>query len=580
MAFSLNFITPSKEERMNICGKNIITFSAAILLILAFAFFSGCKGKKEMGVTSHLRKVPDIRKRVAQYAPTIITFDQKLLNDEQKQVLGKLIEAAKYMDNIFWRQAYHEGLFMKNLLELSGDRADLNYLRFLVMNFGPFDRLDKNRAFIGTAIKPSGAGFYPPDLTQKEFQEYIAAHPEVKENFESPYTVIKRQGEELVAVPYNEEYMDELESAARCLMEAADITSNLSLKRYLDQRAEDLLGNNYYESDCLWIDLKDNVVEIVIGPFEVYEDNLMGIKAAYEAFVYINDLEEMKKIKGYLDYLDEMQANLPVERKYKSQEVAGLESPLNVVIEVFTAGETKAGVQTLAFVLPNDERVREEKGTKKVFLKNMQEAKFNKILVPISERVLSAEDTEFISFYAYFTGTILHEIAHALGVNYVTLPDGTRTTVNRALKDHYSAIEEAKADIAGLCSVPLLIQKGWIPSEKEQEIYTTFFAGFFRSMRFGITSAHGLANLIEFNFMKEKGGFTYDEETGKFIVDPAKMKEAVSALARELLILEGDGNYENAAKFVERYGQMDELITKTIDKLQDIPVDIKPIFKH
>jgi hypothetical protein len=580
MAFSLNFITPSKEERMHIRRKNIITYSVSILLILAFAFFSGCKGKKEMGITSNLRKIPDIRNRVAKYSPTIITFDQKLLNDEQKQVLEKLIEAAKHMDNIFWRQAYHEGLFMKNLLELSADRADMNYLRFLIMNFGPFDRLDKNKAFIGTAIKPPGAGFYPPDLSQKEFQEYIAAHPEVKENFESPYTVIKRKGDELVAVPYNEEYMDELERAARYLMEAADITSNPSLKKYLDQRAEDLLGNNYYESDCLWIDLQDNVVEVVIGPFEVYEDNLMGIKAAYEAFVYINDLEEMKKIKGFLDYLADMQTNLPVERKYKGQKVTGLESPLNVVIEVFTAGDTKAGVQTLAFVLPNDERVREEKGTKKVFLKNMQEAKFNKVLAPISKRVLSAEDAEFVSFYAYFTGTILHEIAHVLGVNYVTLPDGTRTTVNRALKDHYSAIEEAKADIAGLYSVPLLIQKGWIPSEKEQEIYTTFLAGFFRSMRFGVTSAHGLANLMEFNFMKEKGGFTYDEETGKFKVDPAKMKEAVRALARELLILEGDGNYENAAKFVERYGQMDELITKTIDKLQDIPVDIKPIFKN
>jgi hypothetical protein len=580
MAFSPNFITPCKEERMHIRGKNIIIHPAAVLLIIAFAFLSGCKRKEEMGITDNLKKVPDIRSRLAQYSPTIITYDQNLLNDEQKQVLEKLVAAARHMDNIFWSQAYHDGKFMKDLLEMSDSRADRPYLWYLEMNFGPFDRLDRNNAFIGTAIKPPGAGFYPPDLTKNEFQEYIAAHPEVKENFESPYTVIKRKGEELAAVPYNEEYIVELEPAARLLMEAADITSNPSLKKYLDQRAEDLLGNNYYESDCLWIDLKDNVVEIVIGPFEVYEDDLMGIKAAYEAFVYINDLEEMKKIKGYLDYLDEMQANLPVERKYKSQEVAGLESPLNVVIEVFTAGETKAGVQTLAFVLPNDERVREEKGTKKVFLKNMQEAKFNKILSPISKRVLSEEDDEFVSFYAYFTGTILHEIAHVLGVNYVTLPDGTRTTVNRALKDHYSAIEEAKADIAGLSSVPLLIQKGWIPSEKEQEIYTTFFAGFFRSMRFGVTSAHGLANLMEFNFMKEKGGFTYDEGTGKFKVDLAKMKEAVRALARELLILEGDGNYEKAAKFVERYGQMDELITKTINKLQEIPVDIKPIFKH
>ena len=560
--------------------KNLMLLSASIILIFAFSILTGCKGKKMTGVTNGLRKVPDIRERLAQYSPTIITFDNKLLNNEQKQVLEKLIEASKHMDSIFWRQAFHDGQFMKDLLELSNNRADRNYLRFLNINFGPFDRLDNNRAFIGTPVKPLGAGFYPFNLTKNDFLAYIASHPEVKEEFESPYTVIKMKGEGFEAVPYNEEYMDELEPAAQHLMEAADITTNPSLKKYLNQRAEDLLGNNYYESDCLWIDLKDNVVEIVIGPFEVYEDNLMGIKAAYTAFVYINDLEEMKKIKGYLDYLDEMQANLPVERKYKDQKVTGLESPLNVVIEVFTAGDTKAGVQTLAFVLPNDERVREEKGTKKVFLKNMQEAKFNKILAPISERVLSAEDAEFVSFYAYFTGTILHEIAHVLGVNYVTLPDGSRITVNKALKEHYSTIEEAKADIAGLYSVPLLIQKGWIPAEKEKEIYTTFLAGFFRSMRFGVASAHGLANLIEFNYMKEKGGFTYDEGTGKFKVDPAKMKEAVRALARELLILEGDGNIENAAKFIDRYGKMDEVITKTINKLKDIPVDIKPIFKN
>ncbi len=362
-------------------------------------------------------------------------------------------------------------------------------------------------------------------------------------------------------------------------MEAAEITSNPSLKKYLNQRAEDLLGNDYYESDCLWIDLEDNLVEIVIGPFEVYEDTLMGIKAAYEAFVYINDRKEMKKIEGYLDYLGDMQRNLPVERKYKDQEVTGLESPLNVVFEVFTAGDTKAGVQTSAFVLPNDERVREEKGTKKVFLKNMMEAKFNKSLVPISKKILDAEDVQHVTFFAYFNETILHEIAHVLGVNYVTLPDGTRTTVNRALKDHYSALEEAKADIAGLYSVPLLIQKGLIPKEKEKEIYTTFLAGFFRSMRFGVASAHGMANLIEFNYLKEKGGFMYDEATGKFKVDPDKMKEGVRALARDLLVLQGDGNYENASKFIAKYGHMNELITKTIDKLQDIPVDIKPIFK-
>lgn len=565
---------------MYVLGKNSFTFPAVIFLVLVTAF-SACKGKKEdVGITSELKKAPDIVDRLFKYAPTPIAFDEALLTVEQREVLEKLVQAAKHMDNIFWKQAYYEGLSMKELLEKSGDPFDKDYLDFLIINFGPFDRQDGNKPFLGTAIKPPGAGFYPPDLSEKEFQDYIVSHPEVKELLESPYTVIKRKGTELVAVPYNEEYRDELEPAARYLKEAAGITTNASLKRYLEQRAKDLLRNDYYESDCLWIDLKDNVVEIVIGPFEVYEDNLMGIKAAYEAFVYINDLEEMKKLKGYLDHLGDMQKSLPVDKKYKDAVIAGLESPLNVVIEVFTGGDTKAGIQTSAFVLPNDERVREEKGTKKVFLKNMMEAKFNKSLVPISKRILTAEDAEFVSFYAYFTETLLHEIAHVLGVNYVTLPDGTRTTVNNALKDRYSMIEEAKADIVGLYSIHLLMDKGLIPPEKEKEIYSTYLAGFFRSMRFGVASAHGMATLMEFNFIKEKGGFTYEEAAGKFKVSPEKMKEAIRALARELLILEGDGNYENAASFIDRYAKMDELITRTIEKLQDIPVDIKPLFKY
>jgi len=564
---------------MRIQKRNRLTFLVIACFILAAAFTSGCKGKKEeAGKMGELEKLPDIKQRLAKYAPTEITFDEKILNKEQKQVLKKLILAAKHMDNIFWKQAYHEGLAIKEELEKSKDPADKDYLRFFIINFGPFDRQDEERPFIGSSAKPPGAGFYPPDLTKEEFQAFVASNPELKEEFENTYTVIKRKNGELVAVPYNEEYREELEPASRYLREAAEITSNASLKKYLLQRAEDLLRNDYYKSDCLWIDLKDNLVETVIGPFEVYEDNLNGLKAAYESFVYINDREEMEKIKGYLDYLDEMQKNLPVEHKYKDQEVAGLESPLNVVIEVFTAGDTKAGVQTSAFVLPNDERVREEKGTKKVFLKNMMEAKFNKSLIPISKRVLTSQDAEFVTFYGYFNDVILHEICHALGVNYVTLPDGTRITVNKALKEHYSPVEEAKATIVGLYNIPLLVDRGWIPPEKEKEIYTSYLAGIFRSLRFGVTSAHGLAALMEFNFLKEKGAFLYDVESEKFRVNQGKIREAVEELARELLILEGDGNYENAARFIERYGKMDDTTKKTIEKLKDIPVDIEPVF--
>jgi len=527
---------------------------------------------------SELRKLPDIQKRLAKYAPTEITCDEKILNEEQKRVLEKLILAAKYMDNIFWKQAYHEGLALKKELERSTSAADKDYLHFLKINFGPFDRQDENRPFIGSSRKPLGAGFYPPDLSKEEFEEFIKQHHENKGEFESPYTVIKRKEGKLVAIPYNEEYREDLEPAAKALSEASELSSNLSLKKYLSRRAQDLLSNNYYQSDCLWIDLKDNLAEIVIGPYEVYEDNLNGLKVAYESFVYVNDLEEMKKIKGYLDYLDEMQQNLPVEQKYKEQKVKGLESPLNVVIEVFTAGDAKAGILTSAFVLPNDEKVREEKGTKKVFLKNVMEAKFRKCLIPISERILSAEDMSFVSFEAYFNEIILHEICHALGTNYITLPDGTKTTVNKALKDLYSPLEEAKADIVGLYNVQLLMEKGWIPKEKEKEIYITFLAGIFRSLRFGAREAHGLATLIQFNFLREKGAFVFGPESKKFKVNWEKIKDSVKELAKEFLILQGKGNYEEAAQFISRYDQLDELTQETIKALEGIPVDIEPVF--
>lgn len=565
-----------------ITQKKYFTFILIIAFsILAVGFISGCKGKKEEKPEdiTQLTLAPDIKERLKQFSPTEIIFDENLLNEEQKQVLGKLLQAAKLIDKIFWKQASHVGLEIKEKLKGWNDPAAEDYLHYLKINFGPYDRLDADKPFIGTDPKPPGAGFYPSDLTKDELEKYVTSNPEQREALEHTYTVVKREDGRLVAVPYNEEYREDLEPIAQLLKEAAEITSNTLLKKYLNQRAEDLLSNDYYQSDYDWIDLEDNIVEIVIGPYEVYEDKLNGLKAAYEAFVYVNDMEEMKKIKGYLDFLDEMQKSLPVEQKYRDQEVAGLKSPLNVVFEIYTAGDTKAGVQTLAFVLPNDERVTEEKGTKKVFLKNMMEAKFNKILIPISKKVLTVEDAEHVTFYAYFNQVILHEICHVLGINYVTLPDGTKTTIRKALREQYSAIEESKADVLGLYNVKLLMDKGWIPPEKEKEIYITYLAGMFRSMRFGYHEAHGLGNLIQFNFLREKGAFVYDEESEKFHVDMSKIREAIEKLSQELLILEGDGNYENVVKFIDRYGKADEITKKIFTSLSDIPVDIESIFK-
>ncbi len=522
----------------------------------------------------------DIGERAAKFAPTDITYDEGLLNEEQNQVLEKLVMAAQRIDQIFWKQASHvnQNKLLNDVLQ-SEHPAAKDFLRYLRINFGPYDRLDENKPFIGKDPKPPGAGFYPADMTKEEFEHYVQEHPDMRESLESPYTIIRRQNDGLIAVPYNEAYREDLEVVAEHLREAASLTGDEDFKAYLNQKAEDLLSNDYYKGDLRWIDLQGNQPEIVIGPYEVYEDGLMGIKAAYESFVFINDFEEMAKLKAYLDYLGEMQRGLPVEPKYKAAKIEGLASPLNVVIEVFAAGDTKAGVQTLAFVLPNDERIREEKGTKKVFLKNIQEAKFNQVLVPISKMVLAQEDAGHISFYAYFTETLLHEISHVFGTNYINLEDGTRTTVNKALADKYSAVEECKATIVGMHNVPFLIDKGLIPRDKEREIYTTYLAGMFRSIRFGAHEAHGLGTLMQLNYHRETGAFQYDPAARKFMVDLAKIKDSITEMAQKILILEGDGNYDNAAAFIVKYGEMDDVIQGLLDGLSGIPVDIEPVYR-
>ncbi len=564
---------------------NLLGFLVIGSFLSALVFNSGCKAKKEEAEVAEVTEiagykvVPDIKDRLAQFAPTEITYDESLLNEEQKQVLKKLVMAAKVIDKIFWKQASHIGLMMLEDFENADHPAAKDFLHYLTINFGPFDRLDEDKPFIGTESKPLGAGFYPPDMTKDYFDGYVTGFPDMKKDLESAYTVVKKEDDSLIAVSYNEAYREDLEVVAKHLREAAEITTDKVFKAYLNQKAEDLLSNDYYKGDVLWIDLEGNLLEIVIGPYEVYEDKLMGIKASYESFVFINDFEEMAKLKGYLGYLGEMQRMLPVEQKYKDAKIEGLASPLNVVIEVFTAGDTKAGVQTLAFVLSNEERMREEKGTKKVFLKNMQEAKFNKVLVPISKKVLADEDAGHISFYAYFTETLLHEISHVFGVNYVTLEDGTQTTVNKALGDKYSAIEECKATIVGMHNVPFLMEKRLIPKEREQEIYTTYLAGMFRSIRFGAHEAHGMGTLMQLNYHRETGAFKFDPETKKFSVDVDKLKDSITEMAQKILILEGDGNYDNAAAFIAKYGEVDDLIQGLLDSLGDIPVDIEPIFK-
>jgi hypothetical protein len=410
-------------------------------------------------------------------------------------------------------------------------------------------------------------------MTREEFESWVAAHPGDKESFEGTFTVIRRDGKDgLKAVPYSKEHHALLEKAAKHLRKAAAHTSNESLARFLNTRADAFFTDDYFESDMAWMDVVDNVVDVTIGPYEVYEDNLFNYKAAFEAFVCVRDPEESRKLDGLKAYLMKMEKNLPIEDEFKNLD-RGTESPISVVDLV-----SKAGVQTLAFNLPNDERVHDAKGSKKVMLRNMCRAKFEKILMPIAERLVAKEQLPKVTFEAYFNHILLHEFSHGLGPGIIQLNDGTETTAAKALREAHSAIEESKADVVGQHNIYYLIGEGFFPHRLTEETAATYLAGFFRSVRFGIESAHGRANMLAFNFFKEKGAYRQNPDTGAWSVDFDRIRNAVTDFSREVLMLQAKGDYEGAKNFIEKYGRMGDDVKASLAKLEGIPVDIEPRF--
>jgi len=545
------------------------------VLVLAGLLFVGGAGVCRMKLKEDI-DVKDVKARVDVFAPVRIGVPWDLLSEKDREALKWLYGAAKMMDEAFLVQVSRENPGLRSELEKKGD-PDL--LRFFRINYGPWDRLASDEPVLVEETKPLGASFYPVDLTREEFEAWLKGHPSDRESFESNFTVIVR-GEDggLKAVPYSQAYREYLVKASEYLKKAASLVDNESLARFLNLRADAFLSDDYYESDLAWMDIKDNLIDVTIGPYEVYEDRLFNYKAAFEAFICIRDPEESKKLEVLKDYLVKMEKNLPIEDKYKNLE-RGLHSPISVVEEVYSAGDTRAGVQTLAFNLPNDERVREAKGSKKVMLKNISEAKFNMILKPIAERVIADDQLKYLTFDAYFNHTLLHEFSHGLGPGRIKLADGTETTVNRALKETYSAIEEAKADVVGQYNYYYLTEEGFFPGKAARETAVTFLGGFFRSVRFGVEEAHGRANMIAFNYLKEKGVYSKDPKTGRWRVDFDKVKGAVRDLAHDILMIQALGDYGKAKGFIEKYGEMGEDVKESLDRLKGIPVDIEPSFE-
>ena len=513
----------------------------------------------------------------AQIARIEMSPDTSFLTAEQKEVVNLLNEAANIMSQIYFRQISASNPDTRAAIEARTDADEPLLAEMFNLYFGPWDPLNHDAPFYGSAARPEGGSFYPEDMTKEEFEAWIAAHPEDEEAFKSPYTVIIRsEPDGLEAIPYSVEYQDYLKPAAELLRKAAAITTNESLKTFLNLRAESFLTDDYYESEMAWMDL-EGPIEVAIGPYEVYTDGLYGYKTAFEAFVTIKDPEESAALDKYKGLLRDMEANLPVSDDYKNFK-RGFESPIAVVNQVHGGGDNVPGVQTIAFNLPNDERVREAKGAKKVLLNNVMAAKFDKILEPMAEHVLVDDQAHLLMQDYMGAFTLFHELSHSLGPGTIT-KDGEETTVGAELQELYSSVEEGRADVMGAYNILYMMERGELPAAERENFLATYFVGIFRSMRFGTNEAHGKGAAFQYTFLKEAGAFSIDPESGKYVVNFDTLAQAISDLTAKVVIIQGNGDYAAAKAFLDQYGQIDEKAKSVIASMSDIPVDIQPVYK-
>ncbi|MFY8328701.1 dipeptidyl-peptidase 3 family protein [Pseudoalteromonas sp. ZZD1] len=500
--------------------------------------------------------------RLAIYTDFSLTTDLSHLSENQKAMIAKLIDASKVMDELFWRQAFGEdkASFLAKI-------NDPQVQKFADINYGPWDRLNGDQAFLsGYDEKSPGAQFYPADITKEELNSSDV------EDKNGLYSVVKRdENGKLYTVSYSVEYAQALEKTANLLREASKLADDKEFANYLSLRADALLSDEYQASDFAWMDMKNNPIDVVIGPIETYEDQLFGSRAAFESYVLVKDLAWSERLAKFAAFLPELQKGLPVDEKYK-QEVPGSDADLNAYDVVYYAGHSNAGSKTIAINLPNDEQVQLEKGTRRLQLKNAMRAKFDKILVPIAEQLIVPEQRKHITFDAFFANTMFHEVAHGLGIKNTITDKGT---VRQSLQEHASALEEGKADILGLYMVEQLLKKGEITQGTLEDYYTTFMAGIFRSVRFGASSAHGKANMIRFNFFAQEGAFSKNEQ-GLYRVNMEKMGQAMAKLSNLILTLQGDGDYEKVDQLIATHGDIKAELAKDLEKLSqaNIPVDV------
>ncbi len=506
---------------------------------------------------------------LSEYTTVALVADTTTLTDKEKQMIPLLIDAARMMDSIYWHQAWGA----KD--SLLSSVSDSEKKRFVEINYGPYDRLANYKPFVsGVAPRLAGANLYPHDVTREEFESALAASsPARADSLRSLYTLVRRAEDgSLTAIPYHVAYAGENKVASDKLLQAAALADDSGLRKYLELRAAALLDDDYQASDFAWMDMKNNTIEVVIGPIETYEDELFGYKAANEAYVLIKDKDWSKRLSRYASLLPALQRDIPVAQEYK-RETPGTDSDLNAYDAIYYAGHANSGAKTIAINLPNDEKVQLEKGTRRLQLKNVMRAKFDKILLPIAQELIADDQLAFLTFDAFFGNVMFHEVAHGLGIKNTINGKGA---VRTALKERSGSFEEGKADILGLYMVQKLNEQGELQGEDIRANYVSFLAGIFRSVRFGAGSAHGRANIAAFNFLEESGAFTRDNTTGRYRVDFDKFPTGMNALTERILTLQGNGDYEGVGAFQDKYGSIPSQLQSDLDRLRSkgIPVDI------
>ncbi len=552
----------------------LIAISVAALLLPVLLFPQAAS--RSVLIAKALKVAPDLEQRLAKWQPVRMPFHAAGLSVRERQMVEKLVRACQYLDDIYWRQSDPQGLALYKSLAASRTPRNQQLRRMLMINGGRFDLLDENRPFAGTEPMAPGRGFYPEGLTREQIEEYVREHPEKKAEIYSPYTVVRRRGHDLVGVPYHQEYKAFLDPAAQALREAAALSDDPAFARFLRLRAAALLSDDYYESDLAWVDLENPKFDLIFAPYETYLDDLLGVKGSYGAAVLIRDEEQSRKLAEYQKYVPDIQDALPLPPEDRPSK-RGHATPMEVMDAPFRAGDLRHGYQAVADNLPNDPRIHQVKGTKKIFFKNFMDARVNYIILPVARLLMRPDQAAKASAEGYLTFVMLHEISHGLGPAYAR-KQGKQVDIREAIGPIFSALEEAKADVVGLFGLHWMMRRGALPTQRSEEYYASYVAGVLRSVRFGTGEAHGQAEMMEFNVLVQEKAITRDASTGRYVIDYRRMPEAVERLAKELLVIEASGDRARAEHWFQRYGAMSPELKEALQAADKVPVDIDPIF--